>query len=963
MSRRDRPGVDGGGTEVPRSSGASAPNGGRGRERNTVTAEVLDVLRGFARDSGIDEQIGAITADTRLEADLGLDSLGRSELIARLERRLARRLPDEALLAATPRDLAALAGAKGVLPAVGQTAAPAGPRAGEGAPDVRPRGGAVAAPSGADTLPAVLAWHVQRHPDRTHILCYGAEEHPRPISYLALAQGAAAVAGGLRKRGVASGGAVALMLPTGADYFFCFFGVLLAGAIPVPIYPPARPEQLEDHLRRHAAMLGNAGAVLLITVPAALTPGRLLRALVPTLTGVLTPEGLADTHDDMPPIPVEAGDIALLQYTSGSTGSPKGVVLTHADLLANIRAMGEAVAVRADDCFVSWLPLYHDMGLIGAWLGSLYFGVPLVSLSPLAFLARPVRWLRAIHDHRGTLSAAPNFAYELCLKRVRDEELQGLDLGCWRRALNGAEPVSAETLRRFAERFAHCGFPADALAPVYGLAEAAVGLTFPPATRGPRVDCIDRERFASSGEALPVSCDDTQAMPVVSCGRPLRGYRLRIEDADGRPLPERHEGRLYFRGPSATSGYYRNPEATARLIRDGWRDTGDRGYLAGGELHLTGRVKDMIIRGGRNLYPYEVEEAVGELPGVRKGCVVAFAAGDPARGSERLVLVAETRERDPDRRAALALRIRERATDVLGLPPDEVVLAPPRSVPKTSSGKLRRGAARERWEAGRLASGPPAPLWQLLRLGAAGAVTTTLRVLARLPGRLYAAYAWLLFALIAPWAWIGIVAAPTLRGRWRVARAGVGLLRRLAFVPLSVRGREHMPPPGEPFVLACNHQSYLDVAALVLAVDRPVAFVAKQGLARNPFVRLALERVGTLFVDRFDLLRGAAEAERFAVVLGRGQPLGFFPEGTFRDRPGLLPFRMGAFLAATGAGVPLLPVALRGTRGLMRGTTFFPRWGRAEVRIGEPLLPGGDDWQAAVRLRDRARAFIADHCD
>jgi acyl-CoA synthetase (AMP-forming)/AMP-acid ligase II len=210
--------------------------------------------------------------------------------------------------------------------------------------------------------------------------------------------------------------------------------------------------------------------------------------------------------------PAAPDDIAFLQYTSGSTGQPKGVVLSHADLLANIRAMGEAVAVRSDDVFVSWLPLYHDMGLIGAWLGSLYFGVPLVSMSPLAFLARPRRWLEAIHRHRGTLSAAPNFAYELCLKRLHDADLERLDLSCWRRALNGAEPVSADTLHRFAARFARCGLRPEALAPVYGLAEAAVGLTFPPPDRGPVIDCIDRERFATAGGALP-RCPATTRAP------------------------------------------------------------------------------------------------------------------------------------------------------------------------------------------------------------------------------------------------------------------------------------------------------------------------------------------------------------------------------------------------------------------------------------------------------------------
>jgi 1-acyl-sn-glycerol-3-phosphate acyltransferase len=754
------------------------------------------------------------------------------------------------------------------------------------------------------------------------------------------------------------------------DYFASFFGVLLAGGIPVPIYPPARPEQLEDHLRRHAGILDNAGAMFLVTVPEALTVARLLRAWVPSLRAVLRTADLAAAA----PIPrvasPRADDIAFLQYTSGSTGQPKGVVLSHADLLANIRAMGEAVAAGPGDVFVSWLPLYHDMGLIGAWLGSLYFGVPLVSMSPLAFLARPLRWLKAIHRHRGTLSAAPNFAYELCLKRIHDDELAGLDLSSWRRALNGAEPVSAETLARFAERFARCGLRPDAPAPVYGLAEAAVGLTFPPATRGPAIDCIDRERFSSSARALPVPCDDPAAMPVVSCGRPLPGYALRIVDRQGNALAERREGRVWFQGPSATRGYYRNPEATAGLIHEirgeqgieRWHDTGDRGYLADGELHLTGRVKDMIIRGGRNLYPYELEQAIGELPGVRKGCVVAFAAPDPARGSERLVLVAETRERDPARRAALEKHVRERATEVLGLPPEEIVLAPPRAVPKTSSGKLRRGSARERWTAGKLSARAPAPVWQLLRVGAAGLGGMALRFLRRLPAWLYAGWAWLLFGLLAAPCWLGIVAAPTLTMRWWFARAGVSLLRRLALVPLGVQGREHIPPPGQPFVLACNHQSYLDVGMLIQVIRRPIVFVAAEGLARNPFVRWPLARLDTLFVDRFDLLRGPGEMRRFQNILQTGRPLGFFPEGTFRERPGLLPFHMGAFIAASGSGAPLLPVAISGTRAIFPGTTFFPHWGRARLAIGAPLPPAGDDWQAAVALRDAARELIAAHC-
>jgi 1-acyl-sn-glycerol-3-phosphate acyltransferase len=904
---------------------------------------LLSILRTFARESRVPELPGGIDLDSRLEMDLGLDSLSRSELIARVEDGLRVRLAEQALSAATARDLLALVDEE-------QSDRPATANAGFPAP------AAAGHPAAASTLLDALDWHLRQHPERVHILYEGAETNPRPIGYRALADGAARVAARLQSAGLRSGGTVALMLPTGPDYFYSFFGVLMAGGVPVPIYPPSRPQQIEEHLRRHARILDNAGAAFLITVPEARAIGRVLRLQVRSLQGILTLDGL----DEETPIETcarpTAQDIAFLQYTSGSTGDPKGVVLTHADLLANIRAMGEVVQIAPDDVFVSWLPLYHDMGLIGAWLGSLYYGVPLVSMSPLAFLARPSRWLEAIHRHRGTISAAPNFAYELCLTRITEAQIQGLDLGSWRWALNGAEPVSAETLRRFSARFAPAGLRPEALAPVYGLAEAAVGLAFPPAGRGPRVDCIDRDRFAGSGYALPVERDDPRAMEVVACGRPLPGYRVRVVDDAGRERPERHEGLLEFQGPSATQGYYRNPVATQALIRDGWHTTGDRAYLAGGDIHLTGRVKDLIIRGGRNLYPYEVEQALGEVPGVRKGCVVAFAAKDPELGSERLVILAETKERDPARRAELARTLRERATDVLGLPPDELLLVPPRAVLKTSSGKLRRAGTRDRYLAGQLSDQVRRPVWQLMRAAGSG---LRARILS-LPGRLYAGYAWAVFYLIAPWFWIGIMAIPTPRLRWASARFGIRLLRRLTFVRLTVTGREHLPPQGHPFVLVANHQSYLDGLALAEAVERPVGFVAKSELLARPIVAAFMRRMGANFVDRFDPYAGSAESARLNAVLARGETLAFFPEGTFREQPGLLPFRMGAFAAAARAGVPLIPVALRGTRELMPGDRFSPRPGHAEVLFGPPIRPEGEDWQAAIALRDRARAWISE---
>jgi 1-acyl-sn-glycerol-3-phosphate acyltransferase len=905
--------------------------------------QLLSILQTFARESRVPEVPGGIGLDTRLETDLGLDSLSRSELIARVEKALGVTLSEQALLAATARDLLGLI-LKGQVVEADVLGAVMPGRAAEGHP------------SAATTLLDVLDWHLQRHADRTHILYYDVPEaSPLPISYRVLADGAARVAAHLLKEGLRPGATVALMLPTGPGYFYSFFGVLMAGAVPVPIYPPNRPQQIEDHLRRHARILDNAGTSFLITVAEARAIARILRVQVRSLRGILTLDDLDEETPAAAPGRPAAEDIAFLQYTSGSTGDPKGVTLTHADLLANIRAMGEVVQVAPDDVFVSWLPLYHDMGLIGAWLGSLYYGIPLISMSPLAFLARPMRWLQAIHRHGGTISAAPNFAYELCLTRITDAQLEGLDLSRWRWALNGAEPVSPETLRRFAARFAPVGLHPEALAPVYGLAEAAVGLAFPPSGRGPRIDCIDRDRFARAGYALPIACDDPRAMEVVACGRPLPGYRVRVVDGAGHERPERHEGLLEFQGPSATQGYYRNPQATQSLIHDGWHSTGDRAYLAGGDIHLTGRVKDLIIRGGRNIYPYEVEQAIGEVAGVRKGCVAAFAAADPQLGSERLVILVESKERDPARRAELTRHLRRRATDILGMPPDELLLVPPRTVLKTSSGKLRRAATRDCYLAGKLSESSRPPIWQLVRVGASGLLAR----LRTLPGSLYALYAWAVFLLIAPAFWIAIMISPRASWRWSLARFGIRLLRRLTFMRLTVSGREHLPPPGRPFVLVANHQSYLDGLALAEALERPIGFVAKRELLARPVVAAFLRKMGTSFVDRFDPLAGSTESAGLTEALSRGATLGFFPEGTFRDQPGLLPFRMGAFAAAAQTGVPVVPIVLRGTRELMPGDSFSPRPGKAEAIIGPPIEPTGEDWEAAIRLRDQARAFIS----
>lgn len=887
-----------------------------------------------------------VSLDSDLERGLGLDSLARVELVLRLGREFGESLPDAALAdAETARQLLAYVGHG------------PGEKSVAAAQDFV-RQGAAGLPDTARSLVEALEYFVVRAPQQTHILLYGEGEEVEAITYAALYEEARRIATGLVSRGLAPRETVALMLPTSRAYLSSFFGTLLAGGIPVPIYPPARLSQIEDHLRRHSRILGNAQTAFMVTVPQAKPVAALLRAAVPSLREIITPEELA--VDPMPLLyRADMHDIAFLQYTSGSTGDPKGVVLTHANLLANVRAMGRAAAVSGQDVFISWLPLYHDMGLIGAWFGSLYHGFPLVLMSPLAFLARPARWLRAISQHRGSLAAAPNFAYELCARKLDDDELQGIDLSSWRLAFNGAEPVSPATLEAFAQRFAPYGFRRTALTPVYGLAECSLAVAFPPLERGPKINRLDRDTFMRRAVALPAGPGDGDPLEIPACGRALEGHEMRVVDAAGAELGEREIGRLQFRGPSATSGYYRNPEATRKLLQGEWLDTGDYAYLAEGEVYLTGREKDLIIRGGRNLYPYELEEAVGELPGVRKGCVAVFATAK-AGGSERLVVLAETREHDQAARQALRERINGVAIDVIGMPPDEIVLAPPHTVLKTSSGKIRRAASREAFENGQIGQAA-APKWLVLsRLYGQSALARTRFALRRTAVLGCGTYLWLTFVLLGLPVALLVIGAQSPRFGRRVARLGARAWLALGFMPVQCRGQERLPD--RPHLLLVNHASYLDGPLLTALLPPHYAFVVKRELTQQPVVRAFLQGLGALFVERFDAGKGAEDVEAIDGALQAGQSLVIFPEGTFSREAGLKPFRMGAFVAAARTGVPVAVAGLRGVRAVLRDRTWLPRFGRIELEIGGSATTASREWAEAARLRDRTRAEMLRLC-
>ncbi len=923
---------------------------------------VIDVVRQLVKEVH-PHRATALTVhlDSALDRDVGLDSLTRVELIARLEHRFHVTLPERTFSdAETPRDLLrALLGAHATTPTTARAAPPPQPLSLDKADAV---------PHTGETLIDVLYWHVQQHPDRPHIQLYQDDGQGEVITYGQLWQQAKGVAAALQQRGITRGDPVALMLPTGNDYFITFFGVLFAGGVPVSMYPPARPTQIEDHLRRHETILANCQASTFITVSEAKIFGRLLKSLVETIQHVETVADLAGDPNTWDNPGVSGHDTAFLQYTSGSTGNPKGVVLSHANLLANIRAMGSAVEARSQDVFVSWLPLYHDMGLIGAWLGSLYFSCLFVVMSPLAFISRPQRWLWAIAQTKGSLSAAPNFAYELCLNRLQDEDLEGLDLSSWRIAFNGAEAISPVTLERFCDRFARWGFRREAMMPVYGLAESSVGLAFPPVDRGPLIDSIQREPFTRSGHAVSAAAANTTNLRFVACGCSLDDHQIRIVDEADRELPDRQEGHLQFRGPSTTSGYFRNAEATRRLFHGDWLDSGDMAYMDRGEVYITGRVKDIIIRAGRNIYPQELEEAVGEVEGVRKGRVAVFGCPDAESGTERLVIMAETRLEEAAAREKIRTTANTVAIDLTGAPPDEVVLAPPGTVLKTSSGKIRRAASRDIYQQGLMGKAQAAPWWQISRV----ALISTLPVLRRtrrsIITSLYAANSWIVFWILAPLSWLAVALLPRESHRWSVMRKATRLLAFATRTPFTVRGVEHLPPSDQPCMLVANHASYLDGPILIAALPRQFSYVAKTELKDSMIPRVFLERISTEFVERFDKERGALDATRLADLTQGGRTLFFFPEGTFSRKPGLLPFRMGAFLAAAEARIPVVPITIRGTRSILRSGTWFPRHGAVSVVVGQPIAPMEHEdsaqgrWQSAIQLRDAARTEILRQC-
>ncbi|MGW8378141.1 AMP-binding protein [Streptomyces sp. ODS28] len=562
------------------------------------------------------------------------------------------------------------------------------------------RTGGAGAGAGAQTVVEAFLDSADRAPDRLafHVIerseAEAGEEHA--LSHADVRGLLARSVGGLAEHGIGAGERVLLILPTSRDFLAAYLGCLYAGAAPLVLAEPldGRTAQYAEHVRRTAEL---AGARHLITTPeraAALAP------LVPLR--VLTPGHLRGAPAELDKPYARPDTLAQLQATSGSTGTPRLAAVRHGNLTANVGAIAEAIRARPDDVLVSWLPLFHDMGLVGISY-ALWSGIPMVLSDPVNFLRNPLAWPGWIHRFRGTLSPAPSSAFHICARVAGRRPPRDLDLSCWRVALCGAEPVREGTMREFQEAFGPFGLPETTLRPVYGLAEATLAVTISDVTRPYAADHVDAESVAARGRAVVprVSDGGPRGTSVMCVGRVLPGHGLRVTDAEGSPLPERWIGEVEVSGPSVIEGYLggasAEPGAAGPELKrpDGWLRTGDLGYLADDELYVTGRSKDLVIIAGRNCVPEQIESFVeAAAGGPRRAAVVAVGVPDPALGTEQLHLLLDERMAEGRDRREITGAVSEALAEVFGLGGVTYHWVRRSELPRTTSGKIQRHLCR-----------------------------------------------------------------------------------------------------------------------------------------------------------------------------------------------------------------------------------------------------------------------------
>lgn len=550
------------------------------------------------------------------------------------------------------------------------------------------------------TFSHLLLQNYQQNSAKTALIIQHAGRDDLKLTREDILDGAAGYAHLLEQAGIQPGEVVILILQHGVEHVYAYFGAILHGAIP-SIMPFLTEKLLPERYRADlAALLEVTRPAAILTYPEFIAE---VNGAVPAHSSVRRVLLCSDAPPPQPPDVERLGglrrspeDIVLLQHSSGTTGLQKGVALSHRAVLNQLASYARALDLREDDVVVSWLPLYHDMGLIAGFLMPILLGIPLVLMSPFDWVRAPVRLLHAVSRYRGTLSWLPNFAYAFCAQKIRERDLQGVDLSSWRAVSNCSEPMRLESHQAFYQRFAPYGLRYEALTTCYAMAENVFAVTQGGIHAPVTVDRIDREGLQSEWLARPAA-EGCEAVVMLSAGKPIENVEVKIVDAEGRTLADRQIGEIALRSNCMLSGYYNRPDATAKAFLDGWYLTGDFGYLAAGEVYITGRKKDLIIVGGKNVYPQDIEALAMSVEGVHPGRVVAFGVYNESLGTEEVYIVAEVESEDPFERERIADEVRRVVNQGSAIAVRQVQLVSPGWLIKTSSGKTARGANREKY--------------------------------------------------------------------------------------------------------------------------------------------------------------------------------------------------------------------------------------------------------------------------
>ncbi len=551
-----------------------------------------------------------------------------------------------------------------------------------------------------ETLASRILQNSHSHPDRVFLTLLGPGKSPETLTYGRLITGASPYIAALKDAGIRANDIVLCISPTSMPLAIAFSAIILCGAVPAMLPFPTPKLDRSDYRRRVRDVIRYTKPTVVMTS----TEGKDdLASIVREEEWPRAVLSWDDVHADVdvgqfdPAAVVDADRPALLQYSSGSTGLQKGVVLSHRAVLTQIDTYSAAIRLSSNDVIVSWLPLYHDMGLIAGFVLPLVTGTPLVLMSPMDWVREPAAFVRAVSEHRGTLTWMPNFAYNFLATKLRDGDIAGVRLDTLRAVINCSEPMSARSHDLFAERFSPHGFRREALGTCYAMAENTFAITQGGIDKPVSIDVIDPDILAQQHRAQPSVTSNGQSRSMVSAGTPIEGVRIRVLDENGIDLSERQVGEFAIKSDSMLSEYFGRPELTAGAFRDGWFLTGDYGYVAAGEIYVTGRKKDLIIVGGVNLYPQDIEAAVSDVPGVHPGRCVAFGVFDEDAGTESVVVVAEVETDDPQERRAISAKIRESVARRTDCVVRNIHLVGPMWLLKTSSGKIARHANKEKY--------------------------------------------------------------------------------------------------------------------------------------------------------------------------------------------------------------------------------------------------------------------------